>query len=130
MCCPCSTIINQLLACELSGWLVSLSGCQVGGVPLERALSGSHLNYLKYGTTVLAGRYFLLAEHGVPVPRRKDGGIVLGYTTGGLRALLRRMRRHDSQGRLPAEDDAAVESLRQWLDAWPETDSGRQWHCP
>jgi len=100
----------------------------VGGVPLERALSASHLGYLKYSTTVLAGRYFLLAEHDVPFPCHKDGGIGLTYTTGGLQRLLRRMRPHDSQGRLPAEDDEALAYIKAWLDAWPETDSGRQWH--
>ncbi len=106
------------------------SGRQVGGVPLERALSASQLNYLKYGTTALAGRYFLLTEHGVPVPRHKDGGIGLGYAALGLSALLHRMRPHDSQQRLPADDEAAVEYLDQWLKDWPETESGRRWAAP
>ncbi len=102
----------------------------MGGVPLERALSATQLSYLKSSTTVLAGRYFLLAEHGVPVPRHKDGGIVLSYASSGLRALLRRMRQHDSEQRLPADDDAALAYIRQWLDAWPETESGRRWARP
>ena len=102
----------------------------MGGVPLERALSASHLGYLKYSTTALAGRYFLLAEHGVPVPRHKDGGVVLGYAAPGLPVLLQRMRPHDSQQRLPADDEAAVEYLDQWLEDWPETDSGRRWADP
>ena len=84
--------------------------------------------YLKYGTVTLAGRYFLLTDHGVPVRRHKDGGIVLGYATTGLRGLLRHMRRHDSQGRLPANDDAALAYIRRWLAAWPEMQSGRRWH--
>ena len=97
-------------------------------MPLERALAEHHLNYLKYSTKALAGRFFLLSSHGVPVRRHNDGGIVLGYTTGGLNGLLRRMRRHDSSGRLPANDAAALAYLRQWLAAWPETESGRRWH--
>ena len=103
---------------------------QVVGVHLERALSASQLNYLKSGLTALAGRYFLLAEHGVPLPRHKDGGVSLSYATEGLPNLLRRMRPHDSQQRLPADDEAAVEYLdylNQWLAAWPETGSGRRW---
>ena len=52
---------------------------QVGGMPLQRALSESSLNYLKYGLEALAGRYFLLLEHGVSVPRHADGGILLWY---------------------------------------------------
>ncbi len=94
---------------------------------LERALSASQLNYLKSGLTTLAGRYFLLAEHGVPLPRHKDGGVSLSYATEGLPNLLRRMRPHGSQQRLPADDEAAVEYLDQWLAAWPETGSGRLW---
>ena len=97
-------------------------------MPLERALAEHHLNYLKYSTVTLAGRYFLLTQHGVPVRRHKDGGIVLGYAGSGLPTLLHRMRRHDSQGSLPADDDAALAYLRRWLAAWPETESGRRWH--
>ncbi|KAI7844739.1 hypothetical protein COHA_001623 [Chlorella ohadii] len=100
---------------------------QVAGVPLERAMSESHLNYLKSSLIVLAGRYFLLTEHGVPLPRHEDGGFVLGYAVVGLPTLLLRLRTHDSQQRLPADDDAAVEYLQNWLAAWPETDSGRRW---
>ena len=99
----------------------------MGGVPLEHALSANHLNYLKYSTTVLAGRYFLLAEHGVPLPRHKDGGIVLSYAAIGLQRLLRLMRPHDSGRRLPTEDDAALAYIDQWLKAWPEMDSGKRW---
>ena len=97
-------------------------------MPLERALSESQINYLKKSATAIAGRYFLLAEHGVPVRRHADGGIALGYAKLGLHALLHRMRPHDSAGRLPADDDAAVEYLRQWLAAWPESESGRLWY--
>ncbi len=103
---------------------------QVASVPVERALSKSHLTYLKSGLTALAGRYFLLTEHGVPLPRHKDGGVVLTYAVEGLPHLLRRMRLHDSQRRLPADDDAALEYVEQWLAAWPATDSGRQWAQP
>ena len=49
------------------------------------------------------------------------------YAIESLPALLRRMRPHDSPRRLPADDDAAVEYIEEWLAAWPETDSGRQW---
>ena len=101
---------------------------QVGGVPLERALSASHLNYLKYSTTALAGRYFLLTEHGVPLPRHEDGGIGLSYTGSGLRYTLRLMRRHDSKRRLPSDDDKALAYIDAWLDAWPQTESGWAWH--
>ena len=100
---------------------------QVVGVRLERALSEPQLTYLKSGLTALAGRYFLLAEHGVPLPLHKDGGVSLSYATEGLPRLLRRMRPHDSQRRLPADNEAAVEYLDQWLKDWPETDSGRRW---
>ena len=103
---------------------------QVGGVPLERALSASHLNYLMHSIEALAGRYFLLIEHGVPVPCHADGGIVLGYAKQRLPILLQRMRRHDSQGRLPADDDAALAYIERWLAAWPQTDSGRRWAQP
>ena len=97
-------------------------------MPLERALSGSHLNYLKSGVTALAGRYFLLTEHGVPLPRHKDGGIGLSYAIKGRHALLRLLRRHDSGQRLPTNDDAALAYIEQWLKAWPETESGQRWH--
>ena len=100
---------------------------QVGGVPLERALSAIGLSYLKYSTAAIAGRYFLLTEHGVPLPRHKDGGVLLGYAVDSLPRLLRRMRLRDSQQRLPADDAAGVAYIDQWLAAWPETDSGRQW---
>ena len=106
-------------------------------MPLQRALSADQLNYLKYSTTVLAGRYFLLTEHGVthssgtvPLPGHSDGGILLGYATNGVPYLLRLMRRHDSQRRLPADDKAARAYIEAWLDAWPETESGRAWAKP
>ncbi|PRW50954.1 F-box only 21-like [Chlorella sorokiniana] len=99
---------------------------EVGGMPLERAVSASQLTYLKSGTTALAGRYFLLTEHNVPVPRHEDGGVALSYAGIGLPTLLRRMRRHDSQGRLLADDDAALAYIQQWLAAWPESESGQR----
>ena len=117
---------RQLGAAALYSLLLTHS-LQVGGVPLERALSASHLNYLTHGMEALAGRYFLLVEHGVPVPRHADSGITLSYATQGLPTLLRWIRRHDNQGRLPADDDAALAYIRQWLVAWPETESGRRW---
>ena len=98
---------------------------QVGGVPLQRALSASQLNYLSRSIEALAGRYFLLVEHGVPVPRHADGGIVLSYTD--KRHLLSILRQHDSQRRLPADDGAALAYIERWLAAWPETESGRWW---
>lgn len=95
---------------------------------LARALSPSSLNYLKYSVEALAGRYFLLLEHGVPVARHpQDGGIVLSYATIGLPQLLLRIRQHDSQRRLPADDRQAQAAVREWLQRWPETDSGRLW---
>ena len=98
---------------------------QVGGVPLERALSASHLNYLVRSIQTLAGRYFLLIEHGVPVPCHADGGITLSYTD--KRYLLSILRQYDSQGRLPADNGAALAYIERWLAAWPEADSGRRW---
>ena len=103
---------------------------QVGGVPLERALSADQLTYLKSGLTALAGRYFLLTEHGVPVPRHEDGGFTLSYAIAGPSRLLRLMRRHDSQRCLPADDAAALAYIDRWLKAWPETESGRAWANP
>lgn len=97
-------------------------------MPLTRALTKSNLHYLKSSLTALVGRYFLLTEHGVTLPRHADGGIsALSYAVLNLPALLQLMRPHDSQQSLPADDDAAVEYLRQWLAAWPESESGRQW---
>ncbi len=66
----------------------------------------------------------------MPVPRLADGGIGLTYTKLGLRYLLCSVRRHDSRQRLPADDEAALAYIRQWLAAWPETDSGRRWAKP
>jgi len=97
-------------------------------VPLERALSQFQIDYLPRSTTALAGRYFLLTEHGVPLPRHKDGGIVLSYAEQGLPTLLRRMQAHDSPQCLPADDESALAYIDQWLKDWLETDSGRQWH--
>lgn len=90
---------------------------QVGGVPLERALSASHLNYLKHSMEALAGRYFLLTQHGVPMSMHEDGGIVPTYAGRGLPTLLHRLREHDSAARLPADNAAAVAYLRKWLAA-------------
>ena len=99
----------------------------MGGIPLD-ALAEDRRSCLIHSIEALAGRYFLLVEHGVPVQRPKHGGISLGHATARMPALLRRMRRHDSAGRLPADDDAALAYIRQWLVAWPETESGRRWH--
>ena len=98
-------------------------------MPLERALSADQIGYLARSPDALAGRYFLLAEHGVPVPRHEDGGIVLSYSALGMPRLLRLMRQHDSQRRLPADDAEARAYIKAWLDAWPETESG-QWAEP
>ena len=103
---------------------------QVGGVPLERALSASHLNYLKHSMEALAGRYFLLTQHGVPMSMHEDSGIVPTYAGRGLPTLLHRLREHDSAARLPADNAAALAYLRKWLAAWPETESGRRWAQP
>ena len=99
-------------------------------MPLERALSASQIDYLKRSPEALAGRYFLLTEHGGPLPRHDDGGVVLSYAAKGLPRLLEVMRQHDSQRRLPANDGAALAYIKAWLDAWPETDSGRAWAEP
>ena len=100
-------------------------------MPLERALLKESLSYLKYSLTALAGRYFLLLDHGVPLGRDpQDGGLVLCYASWGLPRLLAYVRRHDGQGRLPADDRQALAAVRAWLQRWPETESGRRWAKP
>lgn len=99
-------------------------------MPLKRILSASHADFLTSSMEALAGRYFLLVEHCVAMPRSKGEGISLGYVEDTLPKLLQRMRQHDSQGRLPADDSEALAYIKRWLAAWPQTESGRRWAKP
>lgn len=66
----------------------------------------------------------------MPVPRYADGGITLSCPKQGLPTLLQLTRRHNSQGRLLANNAAALACIRWWLTAWPETESGQRWAQP